>query len=198
MKTVNILLYEGVDELDFCGPLETLASCREVVEGKWTDKPVFLVETVGARAGSVKCAHGLTVIPDKQVTQAREADIVIVPGGPGARKPGFPSILLEFLTRTSLTTELIASVSTGAFLVAKTGIADGRRLATHYALAAELARQYPAVQVVQGQRVVTDGKDLISSAGISAGVDLALAVAERYAGRQSSRMTARRLEWPGG
>ena len=86
MKSVNVLLYEGVDEMDFICPLETLASCRQIIDGKRTDKPVFIVETIGARAGSINCAHGVTVIPDKPVSQARESDIILVPGGPGARK----------------------------------------------------------------------------------------------------------------
>ena len=77
------------------------------------------------------------------------------------------------------------------------GLADGRRLTTHHAALAELTRQYPKVEVVSGQRVVTDGDDLMSSGGISAGVDLALAIVERYAGRQAARLTAKRMEWPG-
>lgn len=198
MKTVTMLLYEGVDEMDFCGPLEVLASCRKVVDGKRTDKPAFLVETIAARIGSIRCAHGVQVLPDKSVTQALEADIVLVPGGPGARQDSaVSSLLLEYLAKATATAELIASVCTGAFIVARTGIADGRRLATHHAASEELARQYPRIHVVTGQRVVTDGNDLISSAGISAGIDLALAVVERYEGREAARMTARRIEWPG-
>ena len=198
MKTVTILLYEGVDEMDFCGPLEVLASCRKVVDGKWTDKPAFLVETIAARIGSIRCAHGVQVLPDKSVTQALESDIVLVPGGPGARQDSaVSSLLLEYLAKATATAELIASVCTGAFIVARTGIADGRRMATHHAASEELARQYPRIHVVTGQRVVTDGNDLISSAGISAGIDLALAVVERYEGREAARMTARRIEWPG-
>jgi len=198
MKTVTMLLYEGVDEMDFCGPLEVLASCRKVVDGKRTDKPAFLVETIAARIGSIRCAHGVQVLPDKSVTQALEADIVLVPGGPGARQDSaVSSLLLEYLAKATATAELIASVCTGAFIVARTGIADGRRLATHHAASEELARQYPRIHVVTGQRVVTDGNDLISSAGISAGIDLALALVERYEGREAARMTARRMEWPG-
>ena len=198
MKTVTMLLYEGVDEMDFCGPLEVLASCRKVVDGKRTDKPAFLVETIAARIGSIRCAHGVQVLPDKSVTQALEADIVLVPGGPGARQDSaVSSLLLEYLAKATATAELIASVCTGAFIVARTGIADGRRMATHHAASEELARQYPRIHVVTGQRVVTDGNDLISSAGISAGIDLALALVERYEGREAARMTARRMEWPG-
>lgn len=197
MKTVTMLLYDGVDEMDFCGPLEVLASCRKVVDGKRTDKPAFLVETIAARIGSIRCAHGVQVLPDKSVSQALEADIVLVPGGPGARQENSISpLLLEYLAKATATAELVASVCTGAFIVARTGIADGRRLATHHAASDELARLYPRVHVVTGQRVVTDGNDLISSAGISAGIDLALALVERYEGREAARMTARRMEWP--
>lgn len=193
-----MLLYDGMDEMDFCGPLEVLASCRKVVDGKRTNKPAFLVETIAARVGSIRCAHGVQVLPDKSVTQALESDIVLVPGGPGARQESaVSSLLLEYLAKATATAELIASVCTGAFIVARTGIADGRRLATHHAASEELARQYPRIHVVTGQRVVTDGNDLISSAGISAGIDLALAVVERYEGREAARMTARRMEWPG-
>ncbi len=193
-----MLLYDGMDEMDFCGPLEVLASCRKVVDGKRTNKPAFLVETIAARVGSIRCAHGVQVLPDKSVTQALESDIVLVPGGPGARQESaVSSLLLEYLAKATATAELIASVCTGAFIVARTGIADGRRLATHHAASDELARQYPRIHVVTGQRVVTDGNDLISSAGISAGIDLALAVVERYEGREAARMTARRMEWPG-
>ncbi len=198
MKTVTVLLYEGVDEMDFCGPLEVLASCRKVVDGKRTNKPAFHVETVAARVGSIRCAHGVQVLPDKSVMQALESDIVLVPGGPGARKDSAISpLLLEYLAKSTATAELVASVCTGAFIVAKAGLADGRRLATHHAATEELARQYPKVQVVPGQRVVTDGSSLISSAGVSAGIDLALALVERFEGREAARLTARRMEWPG-
>ena len=198
MKTVTMLLYDGVDEMDFCGPLEVLASCRKVVDGKRTDKPAFLVETIAARVGSIRCAHGVQILPDKSVTQALESDIVLVPGGPGARQEkAISPLLLEYLAKSTATAELVASVCTGAFIVARAGIADGRRMATHHAAAEDLAKQYPRIHVVTGQRVVTDGSDLISSAGISAGIDLALALVERYEGREAARMTARRMEWPG-
>ena len=88
MKTVDILLYDGVDELDFCGPYETLASCRRLVDGKWSEKPAFHVQTVADKRSTVSCSHGLCVLPDKSLAQAFEADIIIVPGGPGAIAPG--------------------------------------------------------------------------------------------------------------
>jgi transcriptional regulator GlxA family with amidase domain len=196
MKSVDVLLYDGVDELDFCGPYEVLASCRRVIDGKWSDKPVFHVQTVADRRATIQCAHKLCILPDKSLAEAFEADIIIVPGGPGARKDNLPLHILEFLKKASDTAELIASVSTGAFILAKAGLGDGHRLTTHASHLETLAKAYPSVKVVKGSRVVSCGKATMSSAGISAGLDLALAIIERYEGKETARLAAKRLEWP--
>lgn len=197
MRTVDVLLYDGVDELDFCGPYEALASCRRLVDGKWSEKPAFHVQTVADTRATVQCSHGLAVLPDKTLAQAFEADIIIVPGGPGARKDTLPLHIFEFLRSASDTAEIIASVCTGAFILAKAGLVDGRQITTHTAQVDALARQYPQVRVVKGARVVNGGGYLMSSAGMSAGIDLALAIISRYEGKETARLAARRLEWPG-
>jgi len=197
MKTVDVLLYDGVDELDFAGPYEVLASCRRVVDRKWSEKPAFHVQTVADKRSTVQCSHGLCVLPDKSLAAAFEADIVIVPGGPGARKDTLPLHVLEFLRSASDTADIIASVCTGAFIIAKTGLADGHEMTTHSAQVEALARMYPAVHVVKGARVVNGGGNLMSSAGLSAGIDLALAIIARFEGKETAQFAARRLEWPG-
>lgn len=197
MKTVDVLLYDGVDELDFCGPYEVLASCRRVTDGHWGEKPAFHVQTVADRRATVQCAHGLCVLPDKSLAQAFEADIIIVPGGPGARRETLPLHVLEFLTSAADTAEVIASVCTGAFILAKTGLADGHQVTTHAAQADFLSKMYPKVHVVKGARVVNGGGILMSSAGISAGIDLALAIIARYEGKETAHFAAKRLEWSG-
>jgi len=199
MKTVDVLLYDGVDELDFCGPFEVLASCRRVIDGKWSDKQAFHVETVAEHRSTVTCAHGLCILPEKALAQAREADIIIVPGGPGAQKANIPLHILEFLRKCSETADVIASVSTGAFILGKAGLIEGHQIATHFARADDLGKQYPGTRVVKGQRVVSSGKTrtIMSSAGISAGIDLALALIDKYEGRATAALAARRLEWPG-
>ncbi len=197
MKTVDVLLFDGVDELDFCGPYEALASCRRLVDGRWSDKPAFHVQTVADGSRTIKCAHGLCVLPDKSLAQAYEADVVIIPGGPGARKETLPLHILEFLTRAADSAEIIASVCTGAFILAQAGLADGHQITTHAAQADTLAKLYPKVHVVKGPRVVASGKTLMSSAGISAGIDLALAIIARYEGKDTAQFAAKRLEWPG-
>ncbi len=197
MKSVDILLYDGVDELDFCGPYEALASCRRLQDGKWSEKPAFHVQTVADKRHTVTCSHGLNVMPDKSLAQAFEADIIIVPGGPGARKQTLPLHILEFLRNASDTAEIIASVCTGAFILAKAGLADGCQITTHSAQVEALAKSYPKLQVVKGARVVNGGGFLMSSAGMTAGIDLALAIIARYEGKETARLAAKRLEWPG-
>jgi len=197
MRTVDVLLYEGVDELDFCGPYEVLASCRRLVDGRWSEKPAFHVQTVADRRSTVQCAHKLCVLPDKSLAEAFEADIIIVPGGPTSRKDNLPLHIMEFLRKASDTAEVIASVSTGAFILARTGLADGHRITTHASHLDTLAKAYPGIKVVKGSRVVSSGKAIMSSAGISAGLDLALAIIERFEGKETARLAARRLEWAG-
>ena len=197
MKTVDVLLYDGVDELDFCGPYETLASCRRLVDGKWSEKPAFHVQTVADRRSTITGANGLCILPDKSLAQAHDADIIIIPGGPGARSENLPLHILEFLHNAQDTAEIIASVCTGAFILAKSGLADGHQVTTHAAQLENLAKHFPKVHVVKGARVVNGGGQLMSSAGISAGIDLALAIIARYEGQETARLAAKRLEWPG-
>lgn len=197
MRTVDVLLYEGVDELDFCGPYEILASCRRVIDGRWSEKPAFHVQTVADRRSTVQCAHKLCILPDKSLAEAFEADIIIVPGGPTSRKDNLPIHIMEFLRKASDTAEVIASVSTGAFILARTGLAEGHRITTHASHLETLAKGYPGIKVVKGSRVVSSGKAIMSSAGISAGLDLALAIIERFEGKETARLAARRLEWTG-
>ncbi len=107
------------------------------------------------------------------MAQAYEADIIIIPGGPGARKENLPLHILEFLIRAGDSAEIIASVCTGAFILAKAGLADGHQMTTHAAQTDTLARLYPKIYGVKGPRVVSGGSKLLSSAGISVGIDLA-------------------------
>ena len=155
------------------------------------------MQTVADKRRTVTCSHGLSIMPDKSLAQAFEADVIIVPGGPGARRDVLPLHLLEFLHSARDTAEIIASVCTGAFILAKAGLADGCQLTTHSAQVGALAKAFPQVHVVKGARVVNGGGFLMSSAGMTAGIDLALAIIARYEGKETARLAARRLEWPG-
>lgn len=198
MTTVDVVLYDGVDELDYSAPFELLASCRKLVDGRWSDRPAFLVQTVAEYRSPVRCANGLSVIPNRTFDQAPESDIVIVPGGPGAQRDPLPMKMCEFLHQAADTADIMATICTGAFIIAKLGLADHHQVTTHYARAAELQRLYPRIKVVTGHRVVADGRErlLMSTGGVSCGIDLALALIARYEGRDTASFAAKRIEWP--
>ena len=197
MKSVDIILFEGVDELDFCGAYEVLASCRKVIAGRWTDKPAFHVETVAGSRATIRTAHGLSILPDKPFELAREADIILVPGGPAAQKENISEHLLEFLRKASYTADVVASISTGAFLLAKAGLAFQQQVTTHNARTGDLARLYPLAHVVEHERVVISGdkNELMSCGGSSCGIDLALTLVARFEDANTAKIAARRIEW---
>jgi transcriptional regulator GlxA family with amidase domain len=199
MKTVQILIFEGVDELDVTGVYETLASCRTVVNGHWSDKAAFHVEVVAEHRTTVECAHGMKICADRSLSGAVTSDIVIIPGGPGARRSNLPTHILEYVDYSHQTALVVASVSTGAFITARAGLTDGFEVVTHHAQADTLAKMYPKTKVIRDQRVVISGRqnNLMSCGGISAGIDLALCLIHRCEGQQTAVLAGKRLEWPG-
>lgn len=196
MRQVDILIYDGVDELDLCGPYDVLASCCVTLAGRWGDKKAFRVATVAERLGPVHTAHGMRILPDKSLAQAMDSDVIIIPGGPSARKEHHPAGILEWITKASNTVELVCSISSGAFILGRAGLLGGRKVTTHQSLIEELRRQCPKALVISGVRYVEDGQNLLTSAGITAGIDAALRIIERFEGTACARLAARRIEWP--
>jgi len=198
MTLVDVVLYDGVDELDFAAPFEILASCRRLVNGKWAGQPAFQVQTVAETRAPVRTAHGLSIIPDTTFDKAPNANVIIVPGGPGAQNEHLSHRLLEFLNYSMETSDVVASVCTGVFMLARAGLTDHHSIATHAARIPDFQKQFPKTKVVTGQRVVVCGRDrnLMTSGGISCGIDLALALIRRYEGRDTAAFAARRIEWP--
>ncbi|HEX5323395.1 MAG TPA: DJ-1/PfpI family protein [Capsulimonadaceae bacterium] len=196
MRQVDVLIFDGVDELDLCGPLDVLASCRQTVAGRWGEKKAFRVQTVAAQLGPVHTAHDMRILPDKSLAQAMDSDILIIPGGPSARKEHQPPSVLEWITKCSHTAELVCSISSGAFILGRAGLLAGRKVTTHQTLLEELKRQFPKALVIPGVRFVEDGQTLLTSAGITAGIDAALRIIERFEGTACARLAAQRIEWP--
>jgi len=198
MTTVDIVLFDGIDELDFAGPFEVLASCRRLVNGKWAGSGAFKVQTIAEYRSPIRTAHGLTITPDTTFDKAPEATVVIVPGGPGAQNEHLPQRLVEFLAYSADTSEIVASVCTGAFVLARAGLTDFHRVTTHHARCADLQRMYAKTKVIAGPRLLVDGREnnLITTGALSCGIDLALYLIARYEGRDTALFAAKRLGWP--
>ena len=186
MGTVGIIVFDDVEELDFVGPLEVFgvagrlgADCR----------PLLIAEG----PGMIACRYGLRLEPHATFRTCPRLDLLIVPGGPGARTHARENLaILDFVRRHESS---VASVCTGALVLASAGLLQGRRATTHYS-ALDLLRAYEGVTVESNVRMIFDDP-IATSAGISAGIDLALALVARAWGDDLAREVARRLEWEG-
>ena len=175
---VLIVLFDGVQSLDVTGPLEVFAATGD-----------YRVTTAAPGAGPVRTASGLTLVPDEALA-GDVPDTLVVPGGAGTRRP--PADVIDWLRTNGRRPARVMAVCTGAFLLAEAGLLDGRRATTHWQYCATLARRYPAVTVDPDPIFVRDDR-IFTSAGVTAGIDLALALVEQDHGRDVALAIARQL-----
>lgn len=188
-KTIGILLFDGVEELDAIGPWEVLAY--------WTlshPEDGYEVVTVAQSDARVTCAKGLRLIPDLALADAPELDVVIYPGGLGTRAHLTDETRLDWVRRQRATASIMASVCTGALVYAAAGLLAGRPATTHWGALGELAEQDDSIDIRADARYVDDG-DVITSAGISAGIDMALHLVDRLAGRERAVEVRRGIQY---
>ena len=191
-RTVGILLYDSVEVLDFSGPYEVFVSARP--DGQGDDSPaLFDLMTVAEERRLVQCNGGLRVQPDCTIDDDQAFDILVVPGGAGTRRELGNRRLLDWIAARNERTEITMGVCTGALLLAESGVLDGVPAATHWYWLDWMRDRYPAVEMRSGARLVDTGH-VMTSAGISAGIDLALHLVERLHGRSAAAWTAHRLE----
>jgi transcriptional regulator GlxA family with amidase domain len=182
-----------VQSLDFTGPLEVFAGAQRLIEESERRERGYEVELLSVDGKPLQTSSGLTVTPHASLTNVPELiDTLIVAGGYGCMQAATDRGLLEWIRRTSKTARRTASVCTGAFLLAAAGLLDGRRATTHWASAAELAARYPAVDVDPEPIFLRDGP-VWTSAGVTAGMDLALALVEEDLDRDAALQIARHL-----
>jgi len=193
VRTVGILIFDGVEVLDFCGPFEVFSVARPA-GGQAEERPLFRVLTIAERAETVRCVGDLLVVPHHTLTDHPPLDIVVVPGGRGTRREQTNETVLDWVADQRGRAELMTSVCTGSFLLAARGLLDGREATTHWASIDWLREHHPAVTVRDDRRVVDEGK-VITSAGISAGIDMGLHVVGRLHGPDTAAWTARRMEY---
>jgi transcriptional regulator GlxA family with amidase domain len=192
-RTVAILAFSGVQSLDVTGPLEVFSAAQTLIDVSGRADAGYEVVVVSADGNPFATSSGLRVAPRCGFTDApKRIDTLLVAGGAGSRVAGADAETLEWIAATSKRARRTASVCTGAFLLAAAGLLDGRRATTHWASAGELARSYPAVSVDPEPIYLRDG-DVWTSAGVTAGMDLALALVEEDLDREAALTIARHL-----
>jgi transcriptional regulator GlxA family with amidase domain len=194
-KRVGIVLFEEIEVLDFCGPFEVFTATRLDEDRRREEPSPFEVWLVAENHAPVVTAGGMKVVPDHSFASCPGLDILVVPGGWGTRRELHNPALLEWLRLRAREVETLTSVCTGALLLGAAGLLNGRRATTHWRSLDWLRESCPMVAVDYGQHVVEDGH-VLTSAGIAAGIDLALKVVARYCGEAVARTTARHMEYP--
>jgi transcriptional regulator GlxA family with amidase domain len=192
-RTVGILIFDDVEVLDFCGPFEVFSMARRPDQAA-DEPPLFTVLTIAEEDRIISCRGGLLVQPHHTISDHPPLDLLVVPGGQGTRRERQNDRLLDWISEQSARIELTTSVCTGAFLLAERGILDGRKATTHWASVDWMREEYPAVEILADARVVDEGA-LVTSAGVSAGIDMALHVVARLHGVDTASWTARRMEY---
>ena len=189
MISIAILLFDGVEELDAVGPWEVFAWAAK--EG--TPPEPLSVFTLSREGTPVTCGKGMVITPDHSFETAPEIDILLIPGGPGTRPMIKDEVMLDWVRKTAAGCTGITSVCTGAMVLAQAGLAKGKRITTYHDMV-EPMRQWTDAEVLSGVRFVRDG-NLVTAAGVSAGIDMALWLVGEVAGADYARKVQQGIEY---
>ncbi|MBI1364814.1 MAG: DJ-1/PfpI family protein [Alphaproteobacteria bacterium] len=190
---VGILIFDGVEELDFVGPYEVFAMSNEVFT-RHNKAPPENIKIIAPDLDPVTCAKRMQVLPDAAVRDVNRLDALLVPGGRGTRALVQNSAVLAWISSIAADAEWTTSVCTGAFLLAAAGVSSGKRVTTHWRAVNEMRGYNWPVEIVPGQRFVADGK-VVSAAGVSAGIDMALWLVGQWHGPDHARATQKAMEY---
>ncbi|QGH37040.1 DJ-1/PfpI family protein [Gracilibacillus salitolerans] len=192
-RTVGILLFNEVEVLDFAGPFEVFSltsTSKTELETK-----LFNVITISEDGEMIKARNGLKVSPDYNLHNHPALDILVVPGGYGAEEIEINnSSLIEWIKQQYSQVDCMTSVCTGALLLAKAGLLNGRKATTHWMDQDRLEKEFPLVAVQRNVKFV-DEDNVITSGGISAGIDMSFHLISRIYGRKVAEETAKRMEY---
>jgi transcriptional regulator GlxA family with amidase domain len=187
MTTYGLLIFDDAEELDFTGPWEVFTTSSMLRDQ--ADAAVLIAE----QPGPVRCAKGMRVLPDHTLTDHPPLDVILVPGGLGTRREVANPAITGWIAAASAAATWTTSVCTGALLLHEAGPARGRRVATHYAFEDALEARGD-ITVVRDARYVVDGS-LVTSQGVSAGIDMALWLVGRLHGRDHARAVRRYIQY---
>lgn len=190
---VAVYLFDGAEELDWAGPYEILGVWRQLAE-QAADAPTVDLVTVARQAGPVTCAKGLRVLPDRTWDDLGPIDLLIYPGGVGTRAHLGDESVRTWLRGLRDADTLLVSVCTGALVFADAGLLDGRPATTHWGSLDRLAELGRDIEVRREDRFVDDG-DVVTAAGVSAGIDVALHLVARLDGIDRAREVRRYAQY---
>lgn len=186
--TIGLVIFDQVEELDFVGPWEVFTVAAQVKPG--LVKPVL----IAPQGGLVRCAKGLRVEADHAFADAPALDILLVPGGQGTRREVTNPAMLDFIAAAAPTCQWVTSVCTGSLLLTAAGPAKGKRVTTHWSFVPTLRERGEAAEVLENIRYVRDG-NVVTAAGVSAGIDMALWLVGQIGGPAFARDVQRYMEY---
>ena len=192
---VGILIFDDVEILDVAGPFEVFAVTRLNDEQRLQQSSPFKVYLISETNKQITAIGGLRLTPDVTINECPELDLLVVPGGWGTRKESKNKILVKWIGNQFTNNRLIASVCTGSSLLGKAGLLDGRDATTHWRAFDFLQESAPKARILKNVRF-TLTEPIFTSAGVSAGIDLALRIVSHVFGTEVGQATARQMEYP--
>jgi len=189
--TVGILLFDEVEVLDFAGPFEVFS----ITTISNSDEKPFIIKTISESGNIVKARGGLKVKPDHSFNNAPDLDILIIPGGYGAREAEISNeVVINWINEQGNKVQLLASVCTGAFLLAKAGLLNNKNATTHWMAIDRLEKEFPQLNVKRNIKFVDEGS-IITAGGVSAGINMSFHIIKRLLGSEVAQTTAKRMEY---
>lgn len=191
--TIGILLFDDAEELDFVGPYEVFTMTNEVFAREKKEGPHDVL-LLAEHDRAITCAKGMRVVPHTTTAAHPALDVLLVPGGIGTRREVKNESLLAWIAKTAKSCTWITSVCTGALLLTASGVAKGKRVTTHWAFVEPLRARNEAAEVLENIRYVRDG-NVVTAAGVSAGIDMALWLVGQLHGPAVARKVQRAMEY---
>ena len=184
---IGIYIYDQAEVLDFSGPFEVFSVANRLAKLGWS------IWLIGVSENLVEARGALKVMPHYSIQNVPALDLLIVVGGVHPEEVHKREVI-DWITETAEKVQVVASICTGAFLLAEAGLLDSLEVTTHWEEILDLQRNYPNLQVREGVRWIEQGK-LFTAAGISAGIDLSLELVSKFAGKELAERTARQMEY---
>lgn len=186
---IGIFLFDEVEVLDFTGPFEVFSLANK------DDQKLFEIITIGETGNTISARNGLQIIPTVSFHDCPELDILIIPGGYGAEEIEIhKQIVIDWIVGQKKIVRILASVCTGAFLLAECGLLNSRMATTHWMDLDRLEKSYPKIEVIRNAAFVDDG-DIITSGGISCGINMSFHIVNRFFGLEIAMNIAKRMEY---